>query len=109
MLGNAECVTEEALTGLTLEDGGAVPAPFASAKIEGLDDLEQAVKGLTLVKSVFGLDAKLIVKHHALNTEALREVWPQLLDRLLAPCPGAIAPRPFHWNASGLLGESSAT
>ena len=94
-IGNATCVTEDELTGLTLEDGRAVPASFASAKIDSLDDLERAVKGLTLVKSVFGLDAKLIIKHHALNTEALREVWPQLLDRLLAPCPGAITPKPF--------------
>ena len=104
-IGNAECVTEEQLTGLTLEDGSSVPASFASAKIDGLDDLEKAVKGLTMVKSVFGLDAKLIVNHHLLNTEALRQVWPQLLDRLLEPAPGAIARKPFDWKGSGLVGN----
>ena len=108
-IGNAECVTEEELTGLTLTDGSTVPASCASAKIDRLDDLERAVKGLTLVKSVFGSDAKLIIKHHSLNTEALREVWPQLLDRLLSPCPGAITPKRLDEAASRGPGRPSAT
>ncbi|UCV01735.1 hypothetical protein [Dechloromonas denitrificans] len=102
-VGNAECVTEEELTGLTLDDGRAVPASFASAKIDHLDDLENLVKGLRLVKSVFGLEAKLIISPKVLDSQALREVWPQLLERLLAPCPGAIESKPFDWKASGIL------
>jgi hypothetical protein len=104
-IGNAECVTEEELTGLTLEDGTVIPASFASAKIDRLDELEHLVKGLRLVKSVFGLDAKLIINPSILDSQALREVWPQLLDRLLAPCPGAIGSKPFNWKASRLTGE----
>ena len=102
-MGNAQCVTEEELTGLTLEDGRAVPASFASAKIDRPDDLENLVKGLRIVKSVFGSDAKLIINPGILDSPALREVWPQLLDRLLTPPPGAIESKPFDWKASGIL------
>lgn len=94
-MGNAECVTEEELTGLTLEDGTAVPASFASAKIDRLEDLDNLVKGLRIVKSVFGNEAKLIINPGILDNPALREVWPQLLDRLLAPCPGLIKGTPI--------------
>lgn len=100
-IGNASCVTEEELTGLTLENGRIVPASFASAKIERMDDLDNLVKGLRIVKSIFGNEAKLIIYPGILNSPALREVWPQLLDRLLAPCPGAIESTPIDWKAAG--------
>lgn len=99
-IGNAGCVTEEELAGLTLEDGTAIPASFASARIDRPDELEGLVKGLQIVKSVFGLNAKLIINPSILDSQALREVWPQLLDRLTAPPPGAIESRPFSWKAT---------
>lgn len=103
--GNAECMTEEDLTGLTLEDGRTVPSSFASAKIERLNDLDNLVKGLRIVKNTFGNEAKLIINPGILDNPALRGVWPQLLDRLLAPCPGAIESKPFDWKASGIVDE----
>lgn len=101
-IGNAECVTEEELTGLSLEDGTVIPASFASAKIDRMDELENLVNGLRIVKSVFGLDAKLIISPRILDSQALREVWPQLLDRLLSPAPGALESKPFDWKSSRL-------
>ena len=104
-IGNAECVTEEELTGLTLEDGRAVPASFASCKIDRPDELEQLVKGLQIVKSIFGNEAKLIIKPSIVNSQALRDVWPQLLGRILAPAGGMVESTPFSCEASGASGN----
>lgn len=82
-IGNIECLTEDEISGLIFEDGSKMPASFASAKIDRLDDLERTVKGLRIIRSVFGNQAKLIINPGILNTDALREVWPQLLDRLV--------------------------
>jgi hypothetical protein len=73
-IGNAGVVTEEELTGLRLEDGSTLPASFASAKIDRPDDLDNLVKGLRIVKSVFGSQAKLIINSEALDSPGLRKV-----------------------------------
>ena len=80
-IGNGEYLTEEQLTGLTLDNGDAVPALWASAKIE---EFGEVLNGLRLVRSRWGREATITINPTALDTAALRAAWPMLLDRLIA-------------------------
>ena len=92
-VGNVEFLSQEDIAALNLKDGEKIPESFASAWIEPRDEVERAVKGLRIVKSIFGAEAEIIINPSVLDTDALREVWPLLLDRLIAPPPRVIPGR----------------
>jgi hypothetical protein len=94
-VGNVECVTEEDLTDFILPDGSTLPTSFASAKIERVEKDGIRMDGLRIIKCIFGTSAKLIISPHMINTDALRKVWPQLLDKLIAEPKGIIKGRPI--------------
>ena len=81
-IGNCDVLSEEDLTGCTLEDGTPLPASLASAKIERPDEI---AKGLRIVKSAFGLPATLSIPLKLLESDELTEKWPLVLERLRAP------------------------
>jgi hypothetical protein len=93
-VGNVECVTEEDLTDFILPDGSTLPASFASAKIERIEKDGIRMDSLRIIKCIFGTSAKLIISPHMINTDALRKVWPQLVDKLIAEPKGIIKGQP---------------